>query len=232
MSIEQELREMLRARSEYAPAPQPPAHVVRRARARTVRSVLSTAFVVVGALALAVAVASQVAPEERAYAALALDDRPSVKVGAPPDRHSGTEGQPITRPMLEKNLDCMRTRGFDLPDPVATPQGWQVIVESSEPLPSESPDLAVRERWARAVFVDCRLLDFTGDLVLGGRTRLQIDRLRTCARAEGFALPTPSESRPGEFVFDLDSASPRWSEAWYETVFVRCGLWRSDPEPG
>jgi hypothetical protein len=124
----------------------------------------------------------------------------------------------------------MRAHGFDLPDPVATAQGWQVIVEDSSPLPSESPDYNVRKRWAEAVFVDCRLLDATGDLVFGGRTREQLEGLMACAHAHGFDLPEPTEARPGEFQFDLTKASPKWgSQAWYRTVFVTCGLWRQHP---
>jgi hypothetical protein len=126
----------------------------------------------------------------------------------------------------------MRAQGFELPDPIETSKGWQVIVEASDgaPVRTESRDPGVRRRWAQAVFVDCRLMNLGDELVLGGRSREQIDGLVDCARDEGFVLPSPVERHPGEFTFDLDATSPRWgSESWYRTVFVTCGLWRFAP---
>jgi hypothetical protein len=196
-----------------------------------------TLLVIAGAVVAGTTLATRLTPGQRAFAALEVRARANVgndtprsggHNGAPAHEHAAPgAGAPITLAMLRRNIECMRKRGFDLPDPVATAKGWQVIVERSGPLPSESPDYNVRKRWAQAVFVDCRLIDATDDLVLGGRTRQQIDGLMKCTRVHGFVLPPPTETSPGEFEFDLTAASPRWgSQAWYQTVFITCGLWR------
>jgi hypothetical protein len=238
MNLEDELRSLLRAKADgYAPLPQGRTSIVTRARIRLLRRSSATMLVLAGASLLATTLAIRLTPGEGAFAALDVRTRPHLGSHATrPRGHDETPshaapGQPITLAMLKKNVQCMRDHGFDLPDPVKTAHGWQVIVEDSSPLPSESPDYNVRQRWAQAVFVDCRLMDPTGDLVLGGRTRQQIAGLMACARAQGFVLPTPTETKRGEFEFDLSVASPRWgSQAWYQTVFVRCGLWRHGPE--
>jgi hypothetical protein len=229
MNLENELRELLRAKAAAcAPSLQPCASVVRRGRIRLLRRAIAAALVIAGAALVATALQTRVTPSQRAFAAFALDTA-SRHSDAPSDAHADP-ADPVTLAMLKKNNQCLREHGFDLPAPVKTAQGWQVIVEDSSPLPSESPDYKVRKRWAQAVFVDCRLMDATDDLVLGGRTRQQIEDLMDCARARGFALPAPAETKPGEFEFDLSATAPPWgSQAWYQTVFVTCGLWRHAP---
>jgi hypothetical protein len=229
MNLEQEIRAVLRARAAaFAPSLQPSDALLRQARLRSLRTVLTTTVLTAAALLVGIAVADRLAPEQPAFAAVNVSE--TGQLSAPRSHAHDRAGEPITREMVVQNVRCLRDRGFKLPDPVKTPEGWQVIVESSEPPPSESPDLNVRKRWAQAVFVDCRLMEATGDLVLGGRTRSQIESLLACARGRGFALPQPVENRPGEFVFDLDAASPAWgTDDWYKTVFVDCGLWRSAP---
>jgi hypothetical protein len=230
MIPENELREMLRSKAAaFTSTPRPLDGVSRRARIRTARRALATLTVLVAAVFAGTTVAGRLAPGERAFAALRLSANVASDDAAPRHRPA-SPGGPVTLGRLEENVKCMRERGFDLPDPVATPDGWQVVVEEGSPLPSESPDPTVRKRWARAVFVDCRLLDATGELVLGGRSREQVERLMACARAKGFRLPAPTQTSPGEFTFDLGAASPPWgSQAWYRTVFVTCGLWRAAP---
>lgn len=236
MNLENELRRLLAAKADaFAPAPQPRTSVVREARIRVLRRTSTTILVIAVAVLAGTTLTSSITPDQRAFAALAIKTRSTtaderakagVRKDTPSHEHAKI-GEPITLVMLKENVQCMRHHGFDLPDPVATGQGWQVIVEESSPLPSESPDQNLRKRWAQAVFVDCRLTNVTDELVLGGRTREQIDGLVKCARAHGFVLPTPVETRPGEFEFDLAAASPSWgSQAWYRTVFVTCGLWR------
>jgi hypothetical protein len=231
---ENQLREMLRAQAgTFAPTPQEPDLLLARARRRTVRylvrSAASAAAVVAAAFVVGTIIAERVTPAQSAFAALRFDEPASKQdVAAPHAREEA--GEPVTRAGLETHVDCMRAQGFDLPDPIETSKGWQVIVEDGAPLPSESRDPSVRRRWAEAVFVDCRLMNVGDDLVLGGRSREQIESLIACAREEGFMLPSAVEGRPGEFTFDLDATSPRWgSEAWYRTVFVTCGLWRFAP---
>jgi hypothetical protein len=229
MSLENEFRQMLRAKATVAPSPRPRASVIATARRRRIRRSFTVAVPIAAALSAVTVLAGQPTGDQRAYAAFRVTQKALVHSDAPKPHQHAAPRQPITRAMLEKNVECMRGHGFDLPDPVETSDGWQVIVEDSRPLPSESPDPNLRKRWAEAVFVECRLIDLSGDLVLGGRTRAQIERLTSCARERGFVLPAPKETRPGEFIFDLDAASPQWgSEAWYRTVFVTCGLWRGN----
>jgi hypothetical protein len=231
MNLEDDLRNMLRERaSTFIPSARPSSAIAVRARRRAAKRLFATGLVILVALGLGATVVGKMTPGERAFAAVnvrQLQDRTADV--APADGHA-PPGQSISLPRLEEHVQCLRTHGLNLPDPVKTAEGWQVIVEEAAPLPSESPDPAVRKSWAQAVFVDCRLLDATGDLVLGGRSRGQIDGLMTCAQSKGFVLPEPKEIKPSEFVFDLNTAAPRWgSQAWYETVFVTCGLWRSSP---
>jgi hypothetical protein len=210
MSPEDEIRHMLRAKAASAPLPRPRASVIATARRRRIRRVVVVTVPIAAALSAATMLAGQPTADEPAYAAFKLTKKARVASDGPTRHQHAARGQPITRAMLEKNVECMRGQGFDLPDPVKTSDGWQVIVEDSQPLPSESPDF-----------------NAAGDLVLGGRTREQIKSVMRCARERGFVLPAPEETRPGEFTFDLDATSPRWgSEAWYRTVFVTCGLWR------
>jgi hypothetical protein len=239
MNLENELRKTLREKAEAsALRPRPQASVLRRARARAGRGIVAATLVIGSALFLGTTLPSRLASDERAFAAFIVQEKPRANTAAPTHEHPNGSvhgrslpGQPVTPAMLNHNRQCMRAHGFDLPDPVQTSAGWQVIVEDSTPLPSESPDYNVRKRWAEAVFVDCRVIDAAGDLVFGGRTREQIDGLMACARSNGFVLPEPTEPRPGEFVFDLKATSPRWgSQGWYRTVFVTCGLWRHGPD--
>jgi hypothetical protein len=226
MTSEDEIREMLRAKAAMAPSPRPRASAMARARRRRLRAVFAVTVPLAAAVS-ATLLAGQPAGNGGAYAAFGLTETTRGRSeGRAPHREAAPDQQ-ITRAMLERNVGCMRAHGFDLPDPVETADGWHVIVEESQALPSESADLNVRKRWAEAVFVECRLIDLAGDLVLGGRTREQIDGLMGCARERGFVLPAPTETAPGEFLFDLDAASPSWgSEGWYRTLFVTCGLWR------
>jgi hypothetical protein len=233
---EKQLREMLRAKAAtFAPTPRESELLLARARRRTARNLIRSAASVAALAAVAVVVgtniADRVTPAESAFAAFTMNKAASKDDVAPPHAHEEA-GELVTRERLETNIDCMRAQGFDLPDPIETSKGWQVIVEASDgtPLPTESRDPVVRRRWAEAVFVDCRLMNLGDELVFGGRSREQIDSLVDCARDEGFVLPSPLERRPGEFTFDLDATSPRWgSGAWYRTVFVTCGLWRFAP---
>jgi hypothetical protein len=226
---------MLRAKAALAPSPQLRPSVIPAARRRRICRLVAVTVPIAAALSVAAIFPGRPPADAHAFAAFTLRDTPRLRGDTPtarqrpatddtaPHQHA-SPGEPITRAMLERNVRCMRAHGFDLPEPVETQDGWQVIVEDGRGLPSESPDSDVRKRWAEAVFVECRLIDAAEELVLGGRTRKQVEHLMACARARGFVLRVPTETRPGEFVFDLDAVSPPWgSEAWYRIVFVACG---------
>jgi hypothetical protein len=52
---------------------------------------------------------------------------------------------------LEKHLTCMRTHGYDLPDPTWTGHGWSMFVQDPRQLGFGT------QRWKRTAFVTCAL---------------------------------------------------------------------------
>jgi hypothetical protein len=215
--IESELREMLRARAAAFPSPPlVPAVVLRRAKARRARHVAALALVALG-LSAASAAAFRMTPDQRAFAAFILVDQNQVGTGEKPAPAHPREasGEPLTRARLEQHARCMRAHGVNVPDPQITPEGWTILVKD----PPFRSDKAFR----RALFVDCRLLNVTENLVLGGRSRAYIDNLMACTRKRGFVLPPPTEESSGQFQFDLNKTTPAWgSDAWYRVVFLTC----------
>jgi len=167
---------------------------------------------VAGAALVASLALARLTGGERAFAAFTVQAKPAA--------HSASPEEPITPTKLERHVQCMRDHGFDLPEPVRTADGWRIPVDRP-PVPVD-PKLSPK-RWREAFSVDCRLLDAEENLVLGGRTRAEIDSLLSCTQARGFSLPEPADAGQGEFVFDLARTSPPWgSEAWYRVVFVTC----------
>jgi hypothetical protein len=120
-------------------------------------------------------------------------------------------GEELSEEELRSNIECIRSNGFDLPDPTVTEDGWWVVLD--EPLPDT-------DEWRQAVFVDCRLMDVGSDLVLGGRSASEIDELIACTREHGVDLPTPTQDGD-HFVFPLDPDEPK-ADDWYVTIFVTC----------
>lgn len=210
-----------RARS-FEPSTETPKRLLRRARRRRARLVGALAVVSV-TLGVATAVLTRLGPTPPAYAKFTLVDAATDSIAArhpgehsiPPNHHAAT-GDPMSASRLQSHARCMRAHGVAVPDPVETAQGWMIPVNDS----------VIRSNvkaWREAFFVDCRLEDVNQNLVLGGRTREQIDELITCARARGFELPAPSVDASGQYTFDLEKASPRWgSDHWYRTLFVNC----------
>jgi hypothetical protein len=217
--IETELRQMLRAKAtSFELSPVLPERVRRRGRARRARHAAALALAAV-ALTAATATALRVTPDQRAFAAFTLIDQRRVsdeegRSSAPAHRH-GTTGQPLTLARLERHVQCMRAHGVNVPDPQATPDGWTI--------PVDEPPFRSGKAFRNALFVACRLENVTENLVLGGRSQADIDKLRACTRARGFTLPPPTKDASGEFQFDVNKAAPAWgSDAWYRVVFVTC----------
>jgi hypothetical protein len=211
-----------KARSLEPTAPGSPSRLLRRARVRRAR-VLGALAAVSVALGVATALVTRVSPTPPAYAKFTLVD---AATGSGVSQHPGdhsvpahhypTSGDPMSAARLQDHARCMRTHGVDVPDPVETAQGWMIPVNDS----------VIRsdvKAWREAFFVDCRLEDVNQNLVLGGRTREQIDDLIACARTKGYELPAPTVDAQGQYTFDLEMASPPWgSDHWYRTLFVGC----------
>jgi hypothetical protein len=133
-------------------------------------------------------------------------------------------GRPVTVEEMRRHAECMRSHGFNVPDPIQTPEGWQTIIDEL-PLGLDLNSGRFRE----AMFVTCGPLGapLSGDMVIGG-PREKVDRFIACMSAQGFDLPGPTEDPTGaydidEWTFDLtstdiDTSGPDWNRA----VFVTC----------
>jgi hypothetical protein len=221
---EKELRTMLQRKADaFVPRRRPAAELTRKARVRAARSIIAGFAVVVIAIPLAQLAQGRLSPpDETAYAALVVEKRALAKRAEPAEHHPDktrehphkTRGETITREDLENHANCMRRYGVDLPAPTKTGDGWTILMDRD---PEER-----WPRWREAVFVHCRLLDASDDLVLGGRSKAEVTELIACVRAEGLRLPEPQSSSAG-FVFDLDAVDPPWgTKRWYQAIFVTC----------
>jgi hypothetical protein len=209
MTIEAKLRDLLDSKADEFELPAAmPTTVVRQARRRAhARVALAAAPVVSVAVAVVAAVALTGSSEPERFVAMTVAARSDP---AEPDIHDDA-GAEISETDLQNNLECMRAHGFALPDPITTDGGWSVLLDE---LPPDT------QAWRQAVFVDCRLLDIGSELVLGGRSGDEIDRLMSCASSHGAVLPEPNRSGD-HYVFPLDPSDPH-TDDWYRTVFVTC----------
>ena len=131
------------------------------------------------------------------------------------DSQSGeTGGDPDTE--LRDHVACMRAHGFDIGDPVRTPDGWTIAVDPSV------VDVG-SNAWREAAFVTCRLpLPASGNFILG-LSKERVDRFVSCVSEHGFDLPEPALNDKGAYVFDLtvtdiDMNAPEWNRV----AFVTC----------
>jgi hypothetical protein len=229
---EPELRELLHQRAgQFSMAQQLPPDILDRARRKRSRTAVlaGTAVLAIGALGT-VALSPARAPDR--------GDRATVGSASPStapralkslsyvlaDPSSGGDAHPhpsdgptVTVKELREHAQCMRTHGFDVPDPTRTPDGWAVIVQPRA-LDLGSP------RLREAMFVTCGPLGgpLTGNLVLGGQSQPQIDRFMGCMRSRGFDLPRPRKQPSGDYLFDLsrtsiDTSRPAWNRALFAT---------------
>jgi hypothetical protein len=221
---EDQLRRMLQAKADgFSLPPRLRQGSLRKARLRRARDTVGGATAVAVALVVAVLLTNGGTPTAGAFAVFRVKAKPARNHHAAPSHDHDATGPAITVGKLRRHAECMRAHGVNVADPVRTAEGWMIPVRQP---PVDLGSTTSR----RAFFVDCRLMDVSDNLVLGGRTRAEIDKLIVCARARGFELPEPTQDEPGQFTFDLSKASPRWgSTAWYETVFVKCAPARQEP---
>jgi hypothetical protein len=224
--IEKHVQQMLRAKADgFALQKQRPERLLKQGRSRRARYLAGVALVAAAAM-VGTALATRTGGSQAAFAAFTLvDSGTKTRPSHPPAGDSGgpaPNDAPITLAKLRQHAECMRAHGVNVPDPVETPTGWTIPVK-------DPPFQQHQKAWRDAFFVSCRLLDVSENLVLGGRTRAEIEKLLTCTRAHGFVLPDPTWNASGEAEFDLSKAQPAWgSDSWYRTVFVTCA---GEPPP-
>jgi hypothetical protein len=122
---------------------------------------------------------------------------------------------------LSDHIECMRSQGFDLPDPTQTADGWSITVD--DPAAAGFGTAA----WREAAFVTCapdRDRPLSGNFILGF-PKEKVDSFVACMAGQGYQLPEPTTNADGEYVFDLtDTNIDTASSAWDEAVFVTCSL--------
>src|ERR671936_1108603 len=131
---ETEVREMLwRRANEFSMDAELPSTVVRRGHRRRLKKVtLGTATL--GSVAVAVAliigsIGAPTAPDD-AVEAGSGPSQASLKLVSYliPDTRIGEPGGNASEE-LHDHVACMRAQGFDIPDPVQTPDGWTITVD-------------------------------------------------------------------------------------------------------
>src|SRR6266545_4103827 len=232
--FEDDLREMLERRARDFEMPARLAPIVRRRVAQRLRRVALLA----GATVIAVGVTSWAGVALRSPRPVpspnAAQARPALRSvryvladsGSSHNHGPGNPGHEATEHQLRDHARCMRSQGFDVPDPTHHPDGWSILIEdpATRGLDLDSP--AFRE----AMFVTCGSVGgpLSGSFVMGG-THERIERFMSCMREEGFDFPEPTRVTSGgsegeNWEFDLtgtsiDMSAPEWNRA----VFVRCG---------
>jgi hypothetical protein len=241
---ESDVREMLEGRAAgFVMARVPQEAIVRRAGRRKARNVMLasvTTLVVVVLVALSVVPRGSdqgVNPAAGGNGAASGQALPSPTSGrlrlvdyvvrgpATGHPHSRT-GPRITVEDVRRHATCMRSHGFDVPEPTEQPGGgWAVIVDH----PKAHGLIFGSRRFRQAWFVTCGPLGgpLSGDLVIGG-PRPKIDGFMSCMSRHGFTLPEPERDTSGsyevdEWRFDLTATSIDTSTpAWNRAMFVIC----------
>src|SRR5215207_2452488 len=142
MNVEDQLRDMLHAKADEFDLQPMPTSLARHVRRRRVPFAPAAAAAAVAAVA---ALASAVAPDGGGPERFTAVNVAAASDTADPGDIDGDPGQGVSEQQLRRNVECMRTHGFDLPDPTVTEDGWSVILD--DPLPDT-------DQWRQAVFVD------------------------------------------------------------------------------
>jgi hypothetical protein len=240
---ETDVREMLERRaSSFVMPPAPTNEVLARAGRRKARNALlasAATLVVAGLVALSVLPLGVDQAVDRAGGAAGSAGGPPpaptsgglqlvdyvVRTPARDHPHSAT-GPKITVDDVRDHGACMRSHGFDVPEPTTQPGGgWAVTVDHPKAHGLTFGSRRFRQAW----FVTCGPLGgpLSGDLVIGG-PRGKIDRFMGCMRRQGFHLPEPTKDSSGsndidEWQFDLtDTTIDTSTRAWNRAMFVVC----------
>jgi hypothetical protein len=244
---ETDVREMLERRAaQFAMGPVPSEATVHKARRRKVRNVVlasATTLAVVALLGLSLGVprgsdrgldsagggnAGAGGPASRSATSgqLRLVDYAVRDPGRPSDDGHAQTGPTITVSDVRRHAECMRSQGFDVPEPSRQPGGgWAVILGDAEARSLGFGSRSFRKAW----FVTCGPLGgpLSGDMIIGG-PRPKVDRFMSCMRRQGFRLPEPRRDTSGSYdidawQFDLTRTSIDTSTAaWNRAMFVIC----------
>jgi hypothetical protein len=218
--IDEELRALLHEKADAFDIDSSlPAGVPKRARGRATRRIVAAAALVLAAPGILFLVRPDRPPVQDVDGNLPA---PAVQLVTYMRDDPDPQGDPAAPDPSEEAdarrfADCMRERGFEVPDPVHTHLGWTVMVAPSS-IDESSPE------WRKAAFVSCRpLRELSGDLVLSDRTEAEIEAFTSCLRAQGYELPAPRRTTPGQYVFDLQGLDIDFAaDAWHRAVLVTC----------
>lgn len=219
---ETDVREALQRRAETFDMPDElPGHLhrtIHRRRSRNGALVgLGSASLVtlVGALAFALSVARPGGPPPSNGSRTGVRQVSYVLLDAK------VNSEPSPPSWLSDHIECMRSQGFDLPDPTQTADGWSITVD--DPAAAGFGTAA----WREAAFVTCapdRDRALSGNFILGF-PKEKVDAFVACMAGQGYRLPEPTTNADGEYVFDLTNTNiDTASSAWDEAVFVTCSL--------
>jgi hypothetical protein len=220
-------------------APHLPPDLLRRARRRKARSMVLAGVALAVVTVLATLSSSLIRVPDRPVRPVAAGhssrprsaDELKLMTYVLRDAPQGTAhpheetGQPITLDEVRKHAECMRSHGFDVPDPTEGPTGWQTIIDDPKARGLDLSSPAFRE----AMFVTCGPLGtpLSGDMVIGG-SRGTIDRFMACMSSQGFDLPEPTRDTSGRYdteerEFDLTGTGiDTGTREWNEAMFVAC----------
>ena len=214
-AIEDELRALFgRNASEFDMDPTQHARAVRKAKRRMLR-------VTTGIVAAAVALTAVSLISLRSDQGTTTSRAPVLKLVdyAPPDSEDSPD-DPQFQAAFQQHVECMRGQGFDIPDPVKTEHGWEILmspgsVDFSDP------------RWREAALVTCSLEKFTnrpltGDLVMGF-SEAKINEFIACMHTQGYDLPEPSIGEDGQYRWSLQGLGiDTRTDEWNRAVFLAC----------
>lgn len=242
---EADVRAMLQRRArEVAMTAGPLEAVVRRATRRRARNVVLASASTLALVALAAVSVNLIrssdrgvgspagvgsatggeAPQFAAGRQLRLVDY-SLEPASAADHPQAGSGPTITVADLRRHANCMRSQGFDVPEPAKQPGGgWAVILDDAEARRLSFGSREFREAWSTCGPLGGPL---SGDMIVGG-PRSKIDQFMDCMSRQGFDLPEPRKDTSGsydidEWQFDLtrtpiDTSLPAWNRA----LFVTC----------
>jgi hypothetical protein len=239
---ETDVREMLRCRADdVVMAPVPSDAVLRGSARRKARNAVLASAATLAIVAMAVGVVLSTGGSSRPPDSPTGGRSAGRALGTPPatigdlrlvdytlgpakagnHAHAGS-GPTITIDEVRRHVSCMRSQGFNLPDPTRQPGGgWSVIVEDPK---AHGLDFRSR-KFREAEFVTCGPIGgpLSGELVGGPRPK--IDRFMSCMSRQGFDLPRPTKDTSGnhdidEWQFDLtrtriDTSTRAWNRAMF-----------------
>jgi hypothetical protein len=220
--IEDELRELLGTSAEgFDMDGAIPPRVRKRGRARAFRALSAVVAVAVLGGALSV-----VTLRGHPAGSTGTTNRATGGTGVRLLSYDGDPSSPPDATALQEQAQCMRDHGFDVPFPVETGIGREIVPPAGS-IDRSSP------AWQEAEFVTCSLFKFMSGPPPAARVftaplPLDIQAFLDCMKGQGFDLPDPVQEAEGMYRIDLSGTSiDTSSDAWNRALFLTC----APPEP-